>query len=303
MRSGEKERKNTPKKRPLVLKMAPDAAASGPFQIFASPTFNRYGEPDEPDSLSRSPTSVAELEDEALPRICFPRTSWAQNVTVSPTKRAIHIELGTVTFNPLSIWERITCHVVTVTFTLRNDTDFTPKEIEATKSIWQIGEDAGAFYTIPRMEAQAACSDDVFFNGCFVCKSTCLDDILLNDCSVYRAHIKPSKLQTKPWTKPARRERAHGRPPEPDLTELCTSDQHGTSATFSRVLKGLEPETTNVDTDRIPFLPSICSSPVLEFGFLKSAIATDPAELLCPLHFTPIKPPRDGAHETRAPYA
>ena len=78
-------------------------------------------------------------------------------------------------------------------------------------------------------------------------------DILLNDRFVYRTHIKPSKLLTKPWTKPARREQAHGRPPEPDLSELCISDHHDTSATSSRVLKGSEPETTNVDTDRIPF--------------------------------------------------
>jgi len=66
-------------------------------------------------------------------------------------------------------------------------------------------------------------------------------DILLNDRFVYRTHIKPSKLLTKPWTKPARREQTHGRPPEPDLSELCISDHHGTSATSSRVLKGSEP--------------------------------------------------------------
>ena len=95
--------------------------------------------------------------------------------------------------------------------------------------------------------------------------------------------------------------RAHGRPPEPNSSEL--HDHHGTSATSSRVFEGLEPETTDYDTNRIPLFPSICSSPVLEFGSFTSAIATDPAELLCPPPFAPIKPPRDGAHETRVPDA
>ena len=151
------------------------------------------------------------------------------------------------------------------------------------------------------MKTQANSLDDNLFSDYLVHNyygdpNICLDIIFINGCFIYKDH---SKLQTKP----TRRGRAHGRPPEPDLSELCISDHHDTSATSSRVLKGSEPETTNVDTDRIPFLPSICSSPVLEFGSLKSAIATDPAELLCPPPFTPIKPPRDGAHETRVPDA
>jgi hypothetical protein len=149
-------------------------------------------------------------------------------------------------------------------------------------------DDTSDIYTY---SLQTTCFDDLLLDDRF-------DDFFLDDRLVYKAHIKPRK----PKKKGNRHGRAHGRPPEPDLSELCISDDD-TSATSSRVLKGSEPETTNVDTDRIPFLPSICSSPVLEFGFLKSAIATDPAELLCPPPFTPIKPPRDGAHETRVPDA
>ena len=150
-------------------------------------------------------------------------------------------------------------------------------------------DDTSDIYTY---SLQTTCFDDLFFDDRF-------DDFFLDDRLVYKAHIESSKTATKP----TRRGRAHGRPPEPDHSELCISDHHDTSATSSRVLKGSEPETTNVDTDRIPFLPSICSSPVLEFGSLKSAIATDPADLLCPPPFTPTKPPRDGAHETRVPDA
>jgi hypothetical protein len=149
-------------------------------------------------------------------------------------------------------------------------------------------DDTSDIYTY---SLQTTCFDDLFLDDRF-------DDFFLDDRLVYKAHIKPSK----PKKKGNRHGRAHGRPPEPDLSELCISD-HDTSATSSRVLKGSEPETTNADTDRIPFLPSICSSPVFEFGSLKSAIATDPAELLCPPPFTPIKPPRDGAHEARVPDA
>ena len=155
-------------------------------------------------------------------------------------------------------------------------------------------DDTSDIYTYTLSDIKTTRFDDSLFDG-----RLAYDDFFFDDRLVYKANINPSKTTTKP----TRRGRAHGRPPEPDLSELSISDQHDTSATSSRVLKGSEPETTNVDTDRIPFLPSICSSPVFEFGFLKSAIATDPAELLCPPPFTYIKPPRDGAHETHVPDA
>ena len=152
-------------------------------------------------------------------------------------------------------------------------------------------DDTSDIYTY---SLQTTCFDDLFLDDRF-------DDFFLDDRLVYKAHIKPSSPATK--KKGNRHGRPYGRPPEPDVPELCIPDHHDTSATSSRVFKGSEPDTTNVDTDRIPFLPSICSSPVLEFGSQKSAIATDPAELLRPQPFTPIKPPRDGAHETRVPDA
>ena len=292
--------KTGPTKRQLVLKIAlRAAAAAGLFQTFASPPFNRY---EEHNSSSCSPTSIAEFENEAIPRLYFPvneRTSWAKKVSVSPTKLESHIDLGTTACIPESFWERITGRVIVATFTLElgDHMDLDPKRFEATR-------DTSAFHASPLMKTQANSLDDNLFSDYLVHNyygdpNICLDIIFINGCFIYKDH---SKLQTKP----TRRGRAHGRPPEPDVPELCIPDHHDTSATSSRVFKGSEPDTTNVDTDRIPFLPSICSSPVFELGSLKPAIATDPAELLCLAPFPPsppFKPPRDGNHDPRVPDA
>ncbi len=91
---------------------------------------------------------------------------------------------------------------------------------------------------------QTTCFDDLFLDDRF-------DDFFLDDRLVYKAHIKSSK----PKKKCNHHGRAHGRPPVPNSSEL--HDHHGTSATSSRVLEGSDPETTDVDTNRIPLFPSI----------------------------------------------
>jgi hypothetical protein len=114
-------------------------------------------------------------------------------------------------------------------------------------------DDTSPFYNRPPMD---------------VPMTTCLDDFLLDDCAIYKCYDKPdeTKKKKKKKKKGNRHGRAHGRPPEPDPTDPLVTDQLGATATSSNVLIGSqEPETTNVESLRQPFLkPALCSSPVFE---------------------------------------
>jgi hypothetical protein len=76
-------------------------------------------------------------------------------------------------------------------------------------------DDTSAIYTYPPLDAQ----------------TTCFDDLFLNDCLVYKAHIKSSNPTKE--KKGSCHGRAHGQPPEPDLSELFISGHH-VSDFFSR---------------------------------------------------------------------